>query len=177
MVVGVTTRVDQPNARTGPSDDIHLREGSGCCPLGSADRLWRGLAGCRTSAVPGRRLAKAGAASVRPGHRDLGAGRARRYGKALTDDLQDATRPRWSPDGSRLDLATCTISALPDNATDEAEPAVAPDGKKAVFTVDAASIVELNLTTGQRRTIAPRADRHHRLRPRLLPQASWPASG
>jgi hypothetical protein len=41
MVVGVTTRVDQPNARTGPSDDIRLCEGGGSCPLGSVDRLWR----------------------------------------------------------------------------------------------------------------------------------------
>jgi Tol biopolymer transport system component len=135
--------------------------------------------------------------------------------KRLTDDLQDATRPRWSPDGTqvvfqsyrdgnfhlwtirpdgtglrqltsgrydhrephftpdgrsivlssdrggngsyglyRLDLATGTLSALTDDPTDEAEPAVSPDGKRIAFTVDATSIVELDLTTGQRRTLA-----------------------
>jgi Tol biopolymer transport system component/cytosine/adenosine deaminase-related metal-dependent hydrolase len=139
-------------------------------------------------------------------------GRSRR----LTDDLQDATRPRWSPDGSsivfqsyrdgnfhlwtirpdgsglrqlttgrfdhrepafapdgrsvvfssdrggngsygvhRLTLSTGAIVALTDDATEEAEPVVAPDGKQIAFTVDATSIVELDLTTGQRRTAVP----------------------
>ncbi|WP_203591148.1 DPP IV N-terminal domain-containing protein [Streptomyces sp. SID13031] len=139
-------------------------------------------------------------------------GRSRR----LTDDLQDATRPRWSPDGSaivfqsyrdgnfhlwsvrpdgsglrqlttgwldhrepavspdgksvvfssdrggsgsygihRLNLATGAIVALTDDPSEEAEPVYSPDGKKIAFTVDALSIIELDLTTGQRRTAVP----------------------
>lgn len=139
-------------------------------------------------------------------------GRSRR----LTDDLQDATRPRWSPDGKTivfqsyrdgnfhlwsihpdgsglhqlttgrfdyrepaytpdgravvfssdrggsgtygvhsLTLSTSAIVALTDDATEEAEPVVSPDGTKVAFTVDATSIVELDLTTGQRRTAVP----------------------
>ncbi|ONI70180.1 amidohydrolase [Kribbella sp. ALI-6-A] len=133
----------------------------------------------------------------------------------LTDDLQDATRPRWSPDGQqlvfqsyrdgnfhlwtirpdghglrqltkgrydhrephftpdgraivfssdrggssygihRLDLRTGAIVALTDDPTEEAEPAVSPDGRKIAFTVDTAAIVELDLTTGARRTVVP----------------------
>ncbi|WP_328995109.1 amidohydrolase family protein [Kribbella sp. NBC_01245] len=132
----------------------------------------------------------------------------------LTDDLQDATRPRWSPDGRslifqsyrdgnfhlwtigadgnglrqlttgrydhrephytpdgksivfssdrsgngtygihRLDVATGTISALTDTLTEEAEPTVSRDGAKVAFTVDVAAIDELDLATGQRRTV------------------------
>ena len=141
-----------------------------------------------------------------------GGGTSRR----LTDDLQDATRPRWSPDGKqivfqsyrdgnfhlwsihpdgsglrqlttgrfdhrephftpdgravvfssdrggsgtygihRLTLATGAIVALTDEPTEEAEPAVSPDGNKVAFTVDSSSIVELDLTTGERRTAVP----------------------
>jgi Tol biopolymer transport system component len=133
--------------------------------------------------------------------------------KRLTDDLQDATRPRWSPDGRqivfqsyrdgnfhlwsihpdgtglrqlttgrfdhrephftpdgrslvfssdrggngsygihRLDLGTGAIVALTDDPTEEAEPAVSPDGRKIAFTTDTTAIIELDLTTGQRRT-------------------------
>ncbi|MFI7060709.1 DPP IV N-terminal domain-containing protein [Kribbella sp. NPDC050124] len=136
--------------------------------------------------------------------------------RRLTDDLQDATRPRWAPDGRtivfqsyrdgnfhlwtidadgsglrqlttgrydhrephytpdgryvvfssdrggngsygihRLELSTGTIVALTDDATEEAEPAVSADGTKVVFTVDAASIVELDLKTGTRTTLVP----------------------
>ncbi|MGW1346763.1 amidohydrolase family protein [Kribbella sp. NPDC002412] len=136
--------------------------------------------------------------------------------RRLTDDLQDATRPRWSPDGRRLvfqsyrdgnfhlwsidadgsglrqlttgrydhrephytpdgryvvfasdrggngsygihrlELSTGTIVALTDDATEEAEPAVSADGTKIAFTVDAASIVELDLKTGTRTTLVP----------------------
>ncbi|MEU0096296.1 DPP IV N-terminal domain-containing protein [Kribbella sp. NPDC006257] len=136
--------------------------------------------------------------------------------RRLTDDLQDATRPRWSPDGQRivfqsyrdgnfhlwsihpdgtglqqlttgrfdhrephftpdgraivfssdlggsgsygiyrLTLDTGAIVALTDDASEEAEPAVSPDGRKVAFTVDATSIVELDLTTGQRRVAVP----------------------
>jgi Tol biopolymer transport system component/cytosine/adenosine deaminase-related metal-dependent hydrolase len=136
--------------------------------------------------------------------------------RRLTDDLQDATRPRWSPDGRRivfqsyrdgnfhlwsinadgsglrqlttgrydhrephytpdgryvvfssdrggngsygihrLELSTGTIVALTDDATEEAEPAVSADGTKIAFTVDAAAIVELNLATGERKTLVP----------------------
>jgi len=139
-------------------------------------------------------------------------GRSRR----LTDDLQDATRPRWAPDGQqlvfqsyrdgnfhlwsihpdgtglrqlttgrfdhrephfspdgrsvvfssdrggsgsygihRLDLATGGIVALTDDPTEEAEPVASPDGQKIAFTVDSSSIVELDLTTGQRRIAVP----------------------
>ncbi|TDW23343.1 DPP IV N-terminal domain-containing protein [Kribbella kalugense] len=134
--------------------------------------------------------------------------------RRLTDDLQDATRPRWSPDGQsivfqsyrdgnfhlwtirpdgsglrqlttgrydhrepyvspdrrsivfssdrggngsygvhRLDLVSGAIVALTDDASDEAEPAVSADGTKVAFTVDASSIVELDLTTGARTTL------------------------
>ncbi|TWD83437.1 Tol biopolymer transport system component [Kribbella amoyensis] len=132
--------------------------------------------------------------------------------RRLTDDLQDATRPRWSPDGRelvfqsyrdgnfqlwtirpdgsglrqlttgrydhrephftpdgrsivfssdrggsygvhRLDLATGEIVALTDEPSEEAEPTVSADGGKIAFTVDTASIAELDLTTGQRRTV------------------------
>ncbi|MEU4197490.1 amidohydrolase family protein [Kribbella sp. NPDC026611] len=134
--------------------------------------------------------------------------------KRLTDDLQDATRPRWSPDGRRivfqsyrdgnfhlwaigrdgsdlqqlttgrydhrephptpdgraivfssdrggngsygvhrLDLSTHAIVALTDDLTEEAEPTVSPDGTKIAFTVDTSSIVELDLTTGARKTL------------------------
>lgn len=133
--------------------------------------------------------------------------------KRLTDDLQDATRPRWSPDGRqivfqsyrdgnfhlwsirpdgtglhqlttgrfdhrephftpdgrslvfssdrggngsygihRLDVGTGAIVALTDDPTEEAEPAVSPDGRKIAFTTDTTAIIELDLTTGQRRT-------------------------
>jgi Tol biopolymer transport system component/cytosine/adenosine deaminase-related metal-dependent hydrolase len=136
-------------------------------------------------------------------------GRSRR----LTDDLQDASRPRWAPDGRsivfqsyrdgnfqlwsirpdgsglrqlttgrfdhrepmvspdgksvvfssdrggngsygihRLMLATGAIVALTDDPSEEGEPVYSPDGKKIAFTVDAAAIIELDLTTGQRRT-------------------------
>jgi Tol biopolymer transport system component len=136
-------------------------------------------------------------------------GRSRR----LTDDLQDATRPRWAPDGRsivfqsyrdgnfhlwtirpdgsglrqlttgrfdhrepmvspdgksvlfssdrggngsygihRLTLATGAIVALTDDPSEEAEPVYSPDGTKIAFTVDASAIIELDLTTGQRRT-------------------------
>jgi Tol biopolymer transport system component len=139
-------------------------------------------------------------------------GRSRR----LTDDLQDATRPRWSADGSqlvfqsyrdgnfhlwtirpdgtglrqlttgrydhrephfspdgrsvvfssdrggsasygihRLDLSAGSIVAITDDPTEEAEPTFSPDGTKIAFTVDTSSIVELDLTTGQRRTAVP----------------------
>ncbi len=139
-----------------------------------------------------------------------GGGRATR----LTDDLQDATRPRWSPDGKqlvfqsyrdgnfhlwttrpdghglrqlttgrydhrephftpdgralvfssdrggsgtygihRLDLSTGAIVALTDDPTEEAEPAVSADGRKLAFTTDTTAIVELDLTTGVRRTV------------------------
>ncbi|MEV6284820.1 DPP IV N-terminal domain-containing protein [Kribbella sp. NPDC051770] len=132
----------------------------------------------------------------------------------LTDDLQDATRPRWSPDGKRivfqsyrdgnfhlwtiqpdghglrqltqgrfdhrephftpdgralvfssdrggngsygihrLDLATGAIVALTDDPSEEAEPTVSADGRKLAFTTDTAAIVELDLTTGVRRTV------------------------
>ncbi|MFI6825763.1 amidohydrolase family protein [Kribbella sp. NPDC050241] len=134
--------------------------------------------------------------------------------RRLTDDLQDATRPRWSPDGRRivfqsyrdgnfhlwtigvdglgltqltsgrydhrephftpdgrsivfssdrggnggygihrLDLSGGKIVALTDDPSDEAEPAVSADGIKIAFTVDAASIVQLDLTTGERTTL------------------------
>ena len=134
--------------------------------------------------------------------------------KRLTDDLQDATRPRWSPDGTqlvfqsyrdgnyhlwtiradgsdlrqltegrrdhrephftpdgkaivfssdrggtgsygihRLDVASGTITVLTDGPAEEAEPAVSADGTRVAFTVDTASIDELDLTTGQRRTV------------------------
>ncbi|MDX6283362.1 MAG: hypothetical protein QOH03_4433, partial [Kribbellaceae bacterium] len=141
-----------------------------------------------------------------------GGGQSRR----LTDDLQDATRPRWAPDGRsivfqsyrdgnfhlwtirpdgsglrqlttgrfdhrepmvapdgksivfssdrggngsygihRLTLATGAIVALTDDPSEEAEPVYSPDGTKIAFTVDASSIIELDLTTGQRRTVVP----------------------
>ncbi|MEV5962550.1 DPP IV N-terminal domain-containing protein [Kribbella sp. NPDC051952] len=134
--------------------------------------------------------------------------------RRLTDDLQDATRPRWSPDGRRivfqsyrdgnfhlwsinpdggglrqlttgrydhrephftpdgrsivfssdrggsgsygihrLSLANGEIVALTDDPTEEAEPAVSPDGTKIAFTVDTTSIIELDLTTGARKTV------------------------
>ncbi|MFK4085891.1 amidohydrolase family protein [Kribbella sp. NPDC020789] len=134
--------------------------------------------------------------------------------RRLTDDLQDATRPRWSPDGRRivfqsyrdgnfqlwtidadgnnlrqltagrfdhrepqyspdgssivfssdrggtgsygihrLDLATGTITALTDDPAEEAEPTLSADGTKLAFTVDAASIAEIDLATGARRTV------------------------
>ncbi len=134
----------------------------------------------------------------------------------LTDDLQDATRPRWSPDGEtiafqsyrdgnfhlwtiradgsglkqwtsgrddhrephftpdgnallfssdrggngsygihRLDLRTGAITAVTDTATEEAEPAVSADGRTVAITVDAASIDEVDLATGARRTVVP----------------------
>jgi len=136
--------------------------------------------------------------------------------RRLTDDLQDATRPRWSPDGRRLvfqsyrdgnfhlwsinadgtdlrqlttgrydhrephftpdgryvvcssdrggngsygihrlDLSTGAIVALTDDIAEEAEPAVSADGSRIAFTVDAAAIAELNLTTGERTTLVP----------------------
>jgi Tol biopolymer transport system component/cytosine/adenosine deaminase-related metal-dependent hydrolase len=136
--------------------------------------------------------------------------------RRLTDDLQDASRPRWSPDGAsivfqsyrdgnyhlwtirpdgsglrqlttgrfdhrepavapdgrsivfssdrggtgsygvhRLTLSSGTIVALTDDPSEEAEPVYSPDGNKLAFTVDAASIVELDLRTGQRRTAVP----------------------
>ncbi|MEV1289072.1 amidohydrolase family protein [Micromonospora sp. NPDC049679] len=143
---------------------------------------------------------------------DARGGDARR----LTDDLQDATRPRWSPDGSdivfqsyrdgnyhlwairpdgsglrqltsgrydhrephftpdgrglvfssdrggtgsygihRLDLRTGAITAVTDAAAEEAEPTVSADGRRVAFTVDATSIDEVDLATGQRRTLVP----------------------
>ncbi|GAA0625228.1 amidohydrolase family protein [Kribbella sandramycini] len=136
--------------------------------------------------------------------------------RRLTDDLQDATRPRWSPDSARLvfqsyrdgnfhlwsvqpdgrrltqlttgrydhrephftpdggsvvfssdrggtgsydlhrlNLSSGAITALTNDPAEEAEPTVSPDGSKIAFTVDAAAIVELELSTGVRRTVAP----------------------
>ncbi|MGH3369825.1 MAG: DPP IV N-terminal domain-containing protein, partial [Nocardioidaceae bacterium] len=134
----------------------------------------------------------------------------------LTDDLQDATRPRWSPDGEhlvfqsyrdgnfhlwtiaadgsglrrltqgrydhrephftpdgqaivfssdrggngsygihRLEVATGNITAITDTAVEEAEPVVSSDGRRIAFTVDTASIDEVDLTTGRRTTRVP----------------------
>jgi Tol biopolymer transport system component len=76
-----------------------------------------------------------------------GGGRSRR----LTDDLQDATRPRWSPDGSTIYFQSYRDgnfhlwSIRPDGSglrqlttgrLDHREPAVSPDGKSIVFSSD-----------------------------------------
>ncbi|MEU4389119.1 DPP IV N-terminal domain-containing protein [Kribbella sp. NPDC023855] len=76
-----------------------------------------------------------------------GGGRSRR----LTDDLQDATRPRWSPDGSTIYFQSYRDgnfhlwSIRPDGSGlrqlttgrfDHREPAVSPDGKSIVFSSD-----------------------------------------
>jgi Tol biopolymer transport system component/cytosine/adenosine deaminase-related metal-dependent hydrolase len=84
----------------------------------------------------------------------------------LTDDLQDATRPRWSPDGEHLvfqsyrdgNFHLWTIAAdgsglrqLTEGRHDHREPHFTPDGKAVVFSSDRGGsygIHRLDIATG-----------------------------
>lgn len=88
--------------------------------------------------------------------------------KPLTDDLQDATQPRWSPDGRRivyqsyrdgdyhLWLSEADGSGEPQQLTRgpwyDMEPCFSPDGRRIVFSSDrdgSSALWTLDLTTGR----------------------------
>ncbi|WP_199443140.1 amidohydrolase family protein [Umezawaea beigongshangensis] len=89
--------------------------------------------------------------------------------RQLTSGLFDHREPRFSPDGRRIacssdrsgryavhlvDTATGEITALPGGAADEYDPAWSPDGRRIAFVSGGTRIEEVDVATGDRRTLA-----------------------
>lgn len=106
-----------------------------------------------------------------------------------TSGRRDHREPCWFPDGTglaissdragtgtyaifRLDLTSGNIEPIGDDAGEKGEPTISPDGSRVAFTVDTSRIDEVELGTGEQRTVVPESEGSQLFGPAYSPDAS-----